>query len=173
MHLSNCAARSGAASSLAAILARTKIKGGAIVRDPFEYVANGRNRATLLSVLAVWTAIAAALLLLDASPILMGILMLFTLPAVYDLIVDRQAGLTLDQDRIDWFSGKQRGGLDWTEVDHMRLDTRLDFSVRASAVLKSGRKVRLPFEATPPHKDLEAALTDRGIRVERHHFSLV
>ncbi len=54
------------------------------------------------------------------------------------------------------------------------LDTRLDFSVRASVVLADGgRKIRLPYESTPPHKALEAALLARGIAVQRHHFSLI
>ena len=47
-----------------------------------------------------------------------------------------------------------------TEVDHIRLDTRLDFSVRASIVLPNGRKIRVPFEATPPHQAFEDALTE-------------
>ena len=59
------------------------------------------------------------------------------------------------------------------EIDHMRFDTRLDFSVRVSAVLADRRKVRLPYEALPQHKRLEAACHAHGLRVERHHFSLL
>jgi hypothetical protein len=46
-------------------------------------------------------------------------------------------------------------------------------SVRATVVLKTGRKIKLPFEATPPHRALETALHARGITTERHHFTLI
>ena len=61
----------------------------------------------------------------------------------------------------------------FSEIDHFRLDTRLDFSVRATVVLRSGRKIRLPFEATPPHQAFEDALTARGVTVKRFHFQLL
>lgn len=141
--------------------------------EPFAYHRMGRNRATLWAVVAVWSVLALAIVTVDAAPWLMGLVSLFTLPAVWELLTNPAAGLQMDDRRLHWFSGKRAATLGWSEVDHMRLDTRLDFSVRATAVLTSGRKIRLPYEATPPHKAFEAALQGLGIRTERHHFSLV
>ncbi|WP_299403978.1 hypothetical protein [uncultured Roseobacter sp.] len=144
-----------------------------VADEPFSFRRDGRNRATLWAVLAVWAVLLLAIIWVDAAPWLMGIIALFTLPALWDLYANPGAGLTFDDRQISWFSGKRTGVLAWSEVDHMRLDTRLDFSVRATAVLESGRKIRLPYEATPPHQALEDALHAIGIRTERHHFSLI
>jgi hypothetical protein len=76
-------------------------------------------------------------------------------------------------DQLTWYSGRRRATLDWSEVTHVRFDTRLDFSVRATVLLTGGRKVRLPYESTPPDKLMEAALNAHGISTERHHFSLI
>lgn len=128
---------------------------------------------TLFVVLGVWVALGAAILLIDASPWLMGALALFTLPAVWDLLKNPASGLRFTPRALIWFTGNRDAEVGWHEIEKVRLDTRLDFSVRASVVLHSGRKIRLPYESTPPHQLLEAALNARGVRTERHHFSLI
>lgn len=140
---------------------------------PYAFQTTGRNRATLITVLLVWAALALAVLWLEAAPWLMAVFALATLPALIDLITGRVSGLRLDADGLHWFSGRRTGEVAWPRLSHIRLDTRLDFSIRASAVLTTGRKVRLPLEATPPSDQFEEVLTSRGIKVERHHFSLL
>ncbi|MEM6373773.1 MAG: hypothetical protein AAF727_13470 [Pseudomonadota bacterium] len=140
---------------------------------PFSYETSGRNRKTLVVLLVVWAVILAAVFALEASLWLAGLIGLCTLPAAYDLIAARRSGVRLDGAGLGWFAGKRTGQIAWERISHIRLDTRLDFSVRASAVLVSGRKVRLPLESTPKPDTFEEALTDRGIKVERHHFSLL
>ena len=71
-----------------------------------------------------------------------------------------------------WFSGRRSGRVTTSEIDLVRLDTRLDFSVRVTLVLKNGEKVRLPFEATPPHAEFERELDPRGLKTRRTHFQL-
>lgn len=141
--------------------------------EPFTYHRQGRNRATLRAVLGVWAVLALAILTIDAAPWLMAIFALFTLPALWDLYANPASGLHMDAQQITWFSGKRQARLIQTDIDHIRLDTRLDFSVRATAVLDSGRRVRLPYEATPPHAAFETALQAHGIATERHHFALI
>ncbi|WP_299654135.1 hypothetical protein [uncultured Tateyamaria sp.] len=140
---------------------------------PYRYETTGRNRRTLVALGLVWGVIFLAIALLDASVILMALIALCTAPALYDLISGRRSGLVLGSDGLSWFAGRRTGEIAWNKIDHIRLDTRLDFSVRASAVLVSGRKVRIPLEATPPSEGFETTLTDRGITVRRHHFSLL
>ncbi|MEM6890379.1 MAG: hypothetical protein AAF636_19930 [Pseudomonadota bacterium] len=137
---------------------------------PYVWVRSGRSLTGMVTVIAVWAALAAAYLMLDAAAWIVWGLAIFTLPALYDLIANPQAGLSLSENSLDWHSGRRHATLSRTEIDHLRLETRLDFSVRATAVLVSGRKVRLPFESTPPHQSLEAACQARGLRTERHHF---
>ena len=140
---------------------------------PYAFETTGRNRATLITVLVVWGVLALAVLWLDAAPWLMAVFALATVPALIDLVTGRRSGVRLDPAGLHWFSGRRTGDIAWPRIAHSRLDTRLDFSIRASAVLTTGRKVRLPLEATPPSEDFEEALTSRGIKVERHHFSLL
>lgn len=141
--------------------------------DAFLWTRQGRNPVTFYAVLGTWAVLLALLVLVDASPALMGFLALFTLPALWELYANPAAGLRIDRDTLSWYTGKRKAALDWSEVTHVRLDTRLDFSVRATAMLTAGRKVRLPYECTPPDKLLEAALNAHGVRTERHHFSLI
>ncbi|WP_187428724.1 hypothetical protein ROLI_011700 [Roseobacter fucihabitans] len=141
--------------------------------EVFSYHRNGRNTATIWAVLAVWGVLLLAIIWVDAALWLMGIVAAFTLPALWDLWANPAAGLSFDDQGMTWFSAKRSASLRWSEVDHMRLDTRLDFSVRATAVLNTGQKIRLPYEATPPHQAFENALHAGGIKTQRHHFSLI
>ena len=102
----------------------------------------------------------------------MALLALTTLPALYDLVTNRQSGLTLTDHAITWHSGPREGHTDLTEIDRLRLDTRWDLSIRATILLKTGKKIRLPYESLPPHRTLEAEAKTRGLTVERHHFSV-
>ena len=139
----------------------------------FTYRRAGRSTKGAVVVGAVWAVLAALWVFLDAAPWLVGILALCTLPALWDLIKNPSAGVTLTASRLRWFTGPRDARVALSEIDHVRLDTRLDFSVRATVVLRTGRKIRLPFEATPPHQPLEDALTARGVTVKRFHFQLL
>ena len=140
---------------------------------PYEFSCTARTRTTALVVALVWLAIFAAILFLNASLVLMTVLMLFTAPALYDLISNRPSGMRLDADGLHWFTGKRTGDITWAKIEYLRLDTRLDFSVRLSAVLVSGRRIRLPMEVMSDVTELESELTKRDIPFRRHHFSLV
>ena len=140
---------------------------------PYRFETSGRNAKTLITLLCVWGVIGLGVVAIDASLWLAGLIFLCTIPALYDLLAGRRSGVSLSTAGLSWFAGKRTGDITWDKISHMRLDTRLDFSVRASAVLVSGRKERLPHEATPKADIFEAELTARDIKVERHHFSLL
>lgn len=140
--------------------------------EPFVYESQGRNQRTIVVVILVYTALIALVLLFGAALWLMALLAVVTLPALWDLYANPSAGLRLDDDRLSWHSGRRQADIPLSEIDHMRFDTRLDFSVRVSAVLHTTKRVRLPYEALPSHKTLESAFHDRGVPVKRHHFSL-
>lgn len=137
------------------------------------YAATGRSMRTAVVVALIWLAVLAAGVFLAMSSWIMAFMLAFTLPALWDLISNPPSGLALDEDRITWFSGKRHAEVALDEIELVRLDTRLDFSVKVTLILKTGAKIRIPFEATPPHVDLENALTARGITVQRHHFQLM
>jgi len=128
---------------------------------------------TALVVVTIWAALLAAWIWLDASPLILAVLVLCTLPALRDLIKNPTAGLVLGSDLLRWHSGKHDAEVALALIDHVRLDTRLDLSVRATVILQTGRRIRIPFEAIPPHQAFEAALNAHDIQTKRHHFSLL
>ncbi|UWQ90039.1 hypothetical protein QEZ52_14780 [Aliisedimentitalea scapharcae] len=92
------------------------------------------------------------------------------LPAVADLWRNPQAGLTLTDTNVSWFSGPHHDQIDLAEIDIARFDTRWDFSIRVTLKLNTGKSLRIPFESLPPHRQFEQQLQDRGIDVKRRHF---
>ncbi|MEM7520047.1 MAG: hypothetical protein AAF307_03330 [Pseudomonadota bacterium] len=140
---------------------------------PFAFRRQGRSLRTALTVALIWAALIFAWVALDAALWILGFLALFTLPALWDLAANPPSGLTVTRDGIRWQTGARQGEVSWEEVDHVRFDTRLDFSVRMTLILGTGAKVRLPFEATPPDKPLEALLATLDVPTKRFHFQLL
>lgn len=141
--------------------------------DSFSYHAEGRKWGTGLTVLGIWLALLGIWLGLEAHPLIVLFLGLFTLPACWDFLHNPDSGLTLTPDTLTWHSGKRRAAVALDEIDTVRLDTRLDFSVKATLVLHTGARIRLPFECTPPHQQFEDALNARGLTTRRTHFQLM
>ncbi|MEM8579115.1 MAG: PH domain-containing protein [Pseudomonadota bacterium] len=140
---------------------------------PYRWRRAGRSRSTAITVALVWLALGAAYVGLDASIWIIWLFVLFTLPALYDLAAGRTSEMHVTQDGLRWRSGRREDRATWDEIARIRLDTRLDLSVRTSLILPSGRRVRLPIDVTPPADAFEAALRAHGAEVRRHHFSLI
>ena len=140
---------------------------------PYTYTSNGRRPATVITVLAIWAALIAAYILLEAEPLILAVIGTFTLPALYDLARNPRSTLTLDETHLRWTSGRQDAEIALSEIDHLRFDTRLDMSVRLSVVRPSGVKIRVPHPATPPHTTFEPLARSAGITTRRYHFSLI
>lgn len=138
----------------------------------FTYERRGRSPRMIVVLLVIYCALFAMILLFDAAWWIMLVLALTTLPALIDVLRDNRSGLCLTATRLDWYSGRRKGTLNLAEVEAMRFDTRWDFSVRVTVLLHANKKLRLPYEATPPHRAFEEALTSRGISVERRHFTV-
>jgi hypothetical protein len=133
----------------------------------------GRTPRTALVLAGVWAVFVLLVLVLDAALWIVAGLALFTLPALWDLVTDRAAGLVLTGDSLHWFSGRRSDTIPLARVKAVRLDRRLDLSYRTSIVLSDDRRIRFPQECLPDIPVLEAALVKAGVRVERHPFSLL
>lgn len=139
----------------------------------YVFERNGRRASTAVTVVVIWTLLALAMVLLEASVWVVWLGALATLPALYDLAVARVSSLRLSDAAVDWQSGKRTGNVPLCAIKTVRLDTRLDMSVKATLVLHTGANIRLPLDVVPPSRAFEAALQDRGIPVTRHHFRLI
>jgi hypothetical protein len=141
--------------------------------EDYSYHTTGRNWTTLLTTLVVWAVLAFLIIKVEMVWWLAALVFMFTLPAVYDLVTARPSGITIIQDQITWYAGKQTGEAPKRLINHIRLDTRLDLSVRCTLVLYSGQKIKVPFESCPHHRELEQQLIDRGYKPKRQHFGFV
>jgi hypothetical protein len=133
----------------------------------------GRTPRTALVLAGVWGVLILLVVVLEAAIWIVAGLALFTLPALWDLVTDRAAGLVLTGDSLHWFSGRRSDTIPLARVKAVRLDRRLDLSYRSTIVLSDDRRIRIPQECLPDIPVLEAALVKAGVRVERHPFSLL
>ncbi len=140
---------------------------------PLTHASQGRSRKALIVLLAVWLAVVAAWIALDVATWIVAGFLLLTLPAAYEYATNKSAGLTLDDTHLRWHSGRHEGEIALAQIDHVRFDTRLDLSIRVRVILPSGRRIPVPQDCLPVHPALQMALEARGIRTERHHFSLL
>lgn len=126
---------------------------------PYSFQRKGRSWATLIAVALAWGLLVVGWAVFDAALTLVLVLFGLSLPALWDFYAERSAGATLSDTGLDWFSGPHSMSVALEDIDHVRLVTRLDLTVRAAVVLTNGRKLRLPAEATPPSDRFEAALS--------------
>lgn len=140
---------------------------------PYVFHSRARTPRAMLTLGLLYLLLVGAWLWLDAALWIIVLIFVFSLPALWDMIANPASGLTLDDTAVSWHTGKREAQVPREEIDHLRLDTRLDFSVRATLVLGTGRKVRLPFEATPPVQPLVAACEDHALPIKRFHFQLM
>ncbi|UOA27690.1 hypothetical protein [Pseudosulfitobacter sp. DSM 107133] len=139
----------------------------------YIYQRSGRRPVTLITLVTIWILLAVAMVRFDASVWVVWIGALATLPALYDLVTARVSLLRLTDAVLNWQSGKRNGSVTLQDIKTVRLDTRLDLSIKATLVLHTGSRLRLPLDVVPPAQAFEDALRARGVAVERHHFRLV
>ncbi|MFZ5964611.1 hypothetical protein ACOXXX_16820 [Thalassococcus sp. BH17M4-6] len=139
----------------------------------YTYGAPARTPRSVGLLLGLWALLAVGWIWLQVeSWIVLGIL-LFTLPLLWEVATGKTARLTLDDTTLDWQSGRVQDHVALRDLDHVRLDRRFDGSMRATLVLQDGRKTRLPHDCVPPHRAFEATLKARGVKVDRHPFSIL
>mgnify|MGYP000545439582 CR=1 FL=1 len=139
--------------------------------EPFVFTRQGRSQRTFAVLIVIYAVLLGLIVVVDAAWWVMALLALPTVPALWDLYHNPGAGVRLGDTELSWHSGRRTGALALNDINYMRFDTRWDFSVRVSAMRDAKKRVHLPFECIPPHRDFEAAFQARGIEVRRSHFS--
>lgn len=139
-------------------------------QQDYSFARNSRTPRAMFGVAAYLAIVVTLWQAVDVAGWIVALLLLPALPALFDLGRNSRAGLTLNDAALGWFSGRRSGQIALAEIDKIRFDTRWDFSVRVTLLPHQGRKLRLPQESLPPHRELEALFQERGLTVERHHF---
>lgn len=140
--------------------------------EDYHFRSQGRSPALVLALAAWLAALAGLYFYAQATPWLIALLFLPVIPGLFDLAKNPGSGLDLTSEQISWFTGGERTDLPLSRIARLRFDTRLDLSIRATLILTTGEKLRLPQPVVPPVAELTRALDQRGVAHERHHFSL-
>jgi len=140
---------------------------------PYRFTRSARAaRSVILT--AVWLMLCLqAYVIFEAHPGIVGVLAVFALPSLYEIAVGATSVLEVDDREVRWHSGHRSGAMPRGTLKSVRLDTRLDFSLRLTLQTHQGGKLRLPYECVPPAAELTQALTRHDIPFERHHFALM
>lgn len=138
--------------------------------EPVVFRREARTPGLLGALIAIYTVLLVLVYAYDAAFWIIALLILPTLPALFDLYTNPVSTLTLEGQLLSWKTGRRSGDIDLTQVENMRFDTRWDFSVRVTANLRNQTRIRIPQPCMPPHQALQEALESRGVPVERHHF---
>ena len=139
----------------------------------FVYTRSARSPRALILVGLWWAALLLLYFVLNAAPLIVLLLGCASLPALFDIGAGAKAQLRINDKEIAWQSGRRGAHLPRGQLKSVRLDTRLDFSLRMTLQTYQGGKIRLPYECVPASNEIEAALTAHKIAFERHHFTLL
>lgn len=134
---------------------------------------SARNPRGIAILLSLWIVVLLLWLALDASPLIVILLLLVLLPAAWDIARDRRATFRLDAHVVEWQSGGQSARIARADIDRMRVDTRLDLSLRITIWTLDGIRFRLPPDAVPPARDLFPALDALDYPYTRRHFAFL
>lgn len=135
----------------------------------FEWSRHARRPVTVWAVVAVWGIALLVLIAFNATWLVSGIIIAFSIPALMDLLRNQKSRLEVWPNRIIWESSLVDG--DRRDIAHVRLDRRFDGSMKITLIHLGGAHTRLPPDITPPTKSFESALKSAGIPAERHPFT--
>lgn len=141
--------------------------------NEYTFTRSSRTLRAITMVALWWAVIVVLYFVLSAAPIIIAVLALASLPALYDIGAGATSELSITDKNIAWRSGRRGGTLPRGQLKSVRLDTRLDFSLRLTLLTHQGSKIRLPYECIPKANEIEAALKNQGIAFQRHHFTLL
>lgn len=140
---------------------------------PAFYFERDARSLTAMLMISIWLCgLAVLVLVFQAALWLVAALALPVLPALWELWRNPRSWLRIDTEQFCWSSPRMTGEIALTEISHIDMTTRWDFSIRVTLHTHLGTTHKLPPDVTPPDTFIEAALSARGIPVKRHHFTV-
>ena len=138
----------------------------------YRYESQGRTPKSIAALVGMLLVIA-GLEFIGTVWWIVTLVALISLPAALDVLLNVRSSLDLDDERLFWKNRSQEVTIPLFEIEKVRFDGRIDLSTRVTIVLRDGRKLRLPYDALPPHKELESELQSRDVRTERNAFTVL
>ena len=131
-----------------------------------------RRRRTTVVVLLCWAAILGLSAGIGMAWWIALPLWIITLPAAWEMLHPPICWLEVDDAGVRAALGRTRIDVPRAQIDRARLDTKLDLSLKLRLYPEHGRPMVVPSPCLPSGPVLEKALTEAGIKVERHHFTV-
>ena len=144
-----------------------------MIKNPLTFERLGRSSATAFILAAVYAVLAWLWYALSISPVLMGLLVLVTLPAIFDLIANPKSEFSLDEQNLAWRHGRRNVSIPRHEIERMHIHLRMDRSIKLIVEMKNGRKIRVMQPAIPPLSILEGGFEEQEMPFQKHPFSLL
>jgi hypothetical protein len=138
--------------------------------EPFRFERSAREPRALALLGTAAAALVFLVVVVGAAWWVTGGLALLALPAALDALRGARATLAIDDRTLSWSSGRRGQDIPLDRLAEVQLATTLDFSQRASLLLSTGQRLRIPPECLPPGRALDAALARRGISYRRSLF---
>lgn len=135
-----------------------------------ESFTHRRTSRNITSYVMVAFAIVALLVLvfgLQAHPFIVALFGVLIAPAIWSIVANTEAELTIDDASISWQVGARGDRVDFDDIDYVRARTALDLSQRVAVFRNSGPKLYIPGPCLPSGRQLDEALEARGVTVKR------
>ena len=118
--------------------------------DTYHFARPARTRRNAVIVIGVLFCLGLARVVLDAAWGILAVGALFVLPAIWDMVMDRVATMTVDDRSVQWKTAGQAGTVPLNDIVKVVLDTRLDQSIRMTLHLTDGARLRVPSDCVLP-----------------------
>ena len=135
--------------------------------SPFIHRRTSRNASSYATVAIAILLLLVLIFWLDAHPFVVGVFGVLVSPAIWSIIANTQASLTLSDDSMSWQVGARGDEVPLRDIDYVRARTSLDLAQRVTVFRHSGPKRHIPGPCVPPGRRLDEALEARGITVKR------
>ncbi|QMU59607.1 MAG: hypothetical protein GKR98_16320 [Boseongicola sp.] len=118
---------------------------------------------TALSVLALILLI----FFMNLHPIVAAVFAVLISPAVWGVIANTQAEMTIDETQISWKIGQRGASVTIDDIDMVKARTGLDLSQRVTIFRHSGPRLYVPAACIPSGRIFDEELQTRGVKVQR------
>ena len=104
---------------------------------------------------------------IQAHPFIVAVFGVLISPAIWSIIANTEASLTVDDTKMSWQVGARGDSVEFSDIDYVRSRTALDLSQRVAVFRNSGPKLHIPGPCLPTGRMLDDALEARGVTVKR------
>ena len=133
----------------------------------FQHRRTSRNTSSFVTVGVALGGLVALIFWFDAHPVVIALFAVLISPAIWTIIANTDATLSVTDDAMSWQVGARGDEVALSDIDFVRARTSLDLAQRVVVVRHSGPKLHVPGLCLPPGRQLDDALEARGVTVKR------